>query len=815
MKHLYTAILLLFAMQTIAQTTIQKSIQATKVSIAPKIDGFFNDEAWKNAPIANHFIVNQPNFGKKAAQKTEVRIVYDNTAIYIAATLYDTVSLIRKQLTSRDGENFQDVDFFAVSFDTYIDQQNAFQFGVTSANVQSDARISGGGGNSGTEDRNWDAVWESQVKITNNAWQVEMKIPYMSLRFAKKQLQDWGINFYRNVRRTNETSYWSTVNPNVSGFVNQFGTIKGFENLQPPLRLSFLPYITTGYSTVPTNAGRVNNKILNGGMDVKWGINESFTMDMTLIPDFGQVISDNVVLNLSPFEQQFNENRSFFTEGTELFNKAGIFYSRRIGKTPTGYFSAKQLAVDSGYSIIKNPTLTQLYNATKFSGRTKSKLGIGVFNAVTAPMYAELENNKGEIIKVETEPLTNYNILVLDQALKNRSSITLTNTNVTRKGSNNNANVTALGMSLFDKKNLYNLVVEGRYSSIYGNTNLSGYKTYVSLQKVSGKYQWGIFNNLESKNYNPNDLGLLFAANEFTTEAYFSFNQFVPNKHFNFRRYNVRVTQTYLYQPFQYQQTTYSSNFLHVFKNFWDISLEVSGQALWGFDYFDLRTNGRKLKKAPYHFVGLFGSSDSRKKMFISYGVGFAESPLPKDPFYLYTLGARYRFSPKFSIDINGRSELDMANFGYAYRDANGEPIIGRRRLQNFNLLTTVQYNFKARMNLTVRARHFWSNVTYTNFYTVDGEGEWRNSEIAYTNNRNGNFNAFNIDAFYTWDFKPGCRLIVAWKNAIGPDVQINGLENTKYFQNFSQVFNNPHSNEVSIRFIYFIDYNTLIRKNG
>jgi hypothetical protein len=97
-----------------------------------------------------------------------------------------------------------------------------------------------------------------------------------------------------------------------------------------------------------------------------------------------------------------------------------------------------------------------------------------------------------------------------------------------------------------------------------------------------------------------------------------------------------------------------------VFKNFWDISLEVSGQPLWGFDYFDLRTNGRKLKKAPYHFAGLFGSSDSRKKMFISYGVGFAESPLPKDPFYLYTLGARYRFSPKFSVDINGRSELDI-----------------------------------------------------------------------------------------------------------------------------------------------------------
>lgn len=258
-----------------------------------------------------------------------------------------------------------------------------------------------------------------------------------------------------------------------------------------------------------------------------------------------------------------------------------------------------------------------MYNATKFSGRTKKNLGIGIFNAVTAPMFAEFKNSKGEYIKQQTEPLTNYSILVLDQALKNRSSLTFTNTNVTRAGNNNHANVMAVDVSLFDKKNLYNLQVQGRYSTIYGNSNSNGYKSYINFAKVSGKYQWGIFNNIESKNYNPNDLGLLFAANEFTTSAYFSFNQFTPNKHFNFRRYSFSVTQTNLYQPFQFQNLSYNSSFLHVFKNFWDISLEASGQPIWGFDYFDLRTQGRKLKKAPYHFVGLFGSSDSRKKMFL------------------------------------------------------------------------------------------------------------------------------------------------------------------------------------------------------
>jgi hypothetical protein len=111
-------------------------------------------------------------------------------------------------------------------------------------------------------------------------------------------------------------------------FVNQFGMLTGLKDIKPPLRLSLLPYISTGYSTVPTNAGTINTFLHNGGMDVKYGINESFTLDMTLVPDFGQVQSDNVILNLTPFEQQFNENRPFFTEGTELFNKAGIFYSR-------------------------------------------------------------------------------------------------------------------------------------------------------------------------------------------------------------------------------------------------------------------------------------------------------------------------------------------------------------------------------------------------------------------------------------------------------------------------------------------------------
>src|ERR1051325_7662586 len=218
-----------------------KTIQAVKTSHVPKIDGMLNDNEWRSAAVADDFIQNFPTYGLKASQKTEVRIIYDNDAVYIGAHLYDDPLLVRKQITARDAEQQSDVDYFSVFFVTYNDHQNGFQFLVTSANVQTDARL---GPNLGGEfnsycDKTWDAVWESKVSMVSDGWVVEMKIPYISLRFSKKEIQNWGLQFLRSIRRTNETSYWSPVDPNVNGFVNQFGEFTGLKNIEPPLRLSF------------------------------------------------------------------------------------------------------------------------------------------------------------------------------------------------------------------------------------------------------------------------------------------------------------------------------------------------------------------------------------------------------------------------------------------------------------------------------------------------------------------------------------------------------------------------------------------------
>src|SRR6187399_3218304 len=185
-----------------------RNMPAVKTNHSPKIDGSLDDTVWQKAPVATDFIQNFPKAGELATVKTEVRILYDNNAIYIGAMLYDDPHLIRKQLTARDEEQQSDVDYFSVFFDTYNDNQNGFQFLVTSANVQTDAKLSPSfGGDFGDYgDKTWDAVWESQTKMVSNGWSVEMKIPYFSLRFSKKDVQDWGIQLMRFTRRNNERS---------------------------------------------------------------------------------------------------------------------------------------------------------------------------------------------------------------------------------------------------------------------------------------------------------------------------------------------------------------------------------------------------------------------------------------------------------------------------------------------------------------------------------------------------------------------------------------------------------------------------------
>ena len=792
-----------------------RSIPAIKIDQPIKIDGNLDDDAWKNIEPTGDFITFSPVFGKVSKRNTKVKIAYDNTAIYVGAYMYDNPANIRKQLTARDILDRQNVDIFTVGFDTYHDKQNAFVFKVSPSNVQADYKISQSAGV--VYDYSWDAVWESKTSIKADGWVAEFKIPLSAIRFSKKDMQDWGINFARFTRAENENSVWNQINPNISGELNQWGIWTGLNNITPPLRLSFLPYLSGGFRISPTAGGNVTEYLKSGGMDVKYGVSESFTLDMTLIPDFAQVQSDNVFLNLSPFQVKFDDYRPFFTEGTELFNKADLFYSRRIGNAP-GLSSTvlKTYGNDNNYKIIKNPGITRLYNATKFSGRTKGNLGIGIFNAVSVPMYAKIKNIiTGKDTSILTEPLTNYNIIVLDQALKNRSSVSFTNTNVLRKGNSRNANVSSIDLSLFDKKNYHNFSFTGRYSNIWGKLgNKNGFTTVAGFSKISGVIQYRGTVNVESDTYDPNDLGYLQNNNSIEYAGNISYNMNKPTRHFLNHNYKLSFANVYLYKPFEWTSLQMKASAFLLFKNFWDVTVNFQSSPAWNKDYF-VHSNvytGYFLRRTPYYYLGFNGSTDSRKKLFVSLKIGGAESPLPKDPYWAGSLGLRYRFNDKLQVSTSMDIAQDKGNWGWAYKiNNNGSPVISRRDVKTNTAIVSGQYNFTSRMNVNIRMRHYWSLLQNTNFYNLNADGYWR--DTTFFANENLNFNSFNVDMFFTWDFLPGSRLTVAWKNALGTNVSIDPYTNNSYVKNFGKVIDNPHSNEITVKIVYFLDYLKLKKK--
>jgi hypothetical protein len=809
-------LLLLFAMEAKAQTKI---LQATKIQQGIKLDGLLDDTAWAHAATATDFIMNYPQFGIPSTEKTIVKILYDDDAIYVGAYLYDSDPKgIRKQLTARDREGRADADNFSVTFDTYLDKQNAYQFIVTTANVQSDVRMSQGGaancnGDGCPNDRNWDAVWDSKTRIVADGWVVEMKIPYFSLRFGKKELQNWGLQFNRFIRRKNENSFWSPVDPNVSGFINQFGELRGLQNLQPPLRLSFLPYIGAGINNTPLSDGSSKNTFLkSGGMDVKYGINESFTLDMTLVPDFSQVVSDNLIRNLSPFEQQLNENRPFFTEGTDLFNKAGLFYTRRIGSAPSGFGNViDSYGSNANYSILENPSTTQLINATKVSGRTNKNLGIGFFNAVTATTEASVKDNvTGKTFTVETAPLTNFNVLVLDQAFANRSSLTFTNTNVLRNGNARDGNVASVDLSLFDKANIYNLTSGIQWSHVTGVPNANGVRANLGFQKVSGSLQWGANVDMLDKNFDPNDLGILFQNNQINTIAELKYFQFKPKASWLIN-YNAKFQYKHnlRYQDFAYQDIELNSSLFLLFKNFWDINFYYETKPKDFNDFFEPRKEGFALKRYAYHFGGINFSTDSRKKFFTRMFWGFGMNNFNGSDFKIAELFFRYRFSDRFSLELNHEQQYDYYQQGYAFEDTtvNGKsvPLMAQRRtLQITNTIGGI-YNFTPRMNFTFRMRHYWSSVKVEQNFLLDSEGY--PAPVRLRTGNDENFNLFNIDCFFTWDFLLGSRLTVAYKRALTDGFSLNGLQNEGYFNNFSKIVQKPQASELSFRIVWFLDY--------
>lgn len=745
----------------------RKEAFATRLASEILVDGRLDDLGWIDIPAEGDFMQYSPKPGGAPSQKTSVYFAYDDAALYIGARMWDTApDSVLHQLSQRD--EILNTDEFGIWISTFNDGLNAVRFATTPDGVQIDEQISPSG-----DDSSWDAVWDVACRIDSLGWTAEFRIPWMAFRFADTMDQEWGMNMYRSIRRLREENVWNPMDP-TQQLLNQGGVLKGIQAIDPPIRLSLFPYL----SAYATSNGTDWGSDYNGGMDLKVGLGNAFTLDMTLVPDFGQVVTDNLVLNLSPFEIQFDENRQFFKEGTELFNKSGLFYSRRIGEEG------------------------RLLNASKISGRTAGGLGLGLLQALATAS--------------EDTSLVSYTVAVADQNIANNGYITTTGTLVAREGSAYDAWVQSASFDVRNPQNTWNIdggaTMNQKFNALPDDDD-EGYTWNLAVHKMAGRFTFDLGHFVESEHYDPNDLGYLQAPNEKVSFMTLNYRMVQPKGLWNRVNWSFSGFYNEIHAPRMFNKWYIEGGVRATTKSFNTWNLQLSSQPNDGNNIFASRIDGLVWKEPSWYAINSWFSSDYRKRIALDLGYWFGGGGV-----YLDWKEATYRFAPR--IRINDRAMLtyvwkiiDRNNErGWLKLDsmggANEQSIFGNRNNTELTQVLNFSYNFTNRMSLSTRIRHSWSQVAYLGFYVLNPQGVleptsyFDDNEAAF----DVNYNAWSVDMVYQWFFAPGSELNLVWKNQLFQEEIGNTLPVT-YGQNFSQMLESGFYNSLSIRIISYLDY--------
>src|SRR5688572_8419847 len=382
------------------------------------LDGKLDEAAWQAAKPTGDFIQSYPKANERAPDQTEVRILYDDAALYVGMRMFDkNPKEVAAQLARRDASGIYS-DWAHLIIDSYHDRRTAFRFTVNPLGVKKDVYTS----NDNQEDLNWDAVWDVATRVDSAGWVAEYRIPLSQLRFGNQSGERvWGFQVQRDIARRQERDTWNAWVPDGRGFVSRFGDLTGLVDIPTPQRLEFVPYASTRVTRAPGNPANLffDKTDLSPavGADFRYGLPKGLTLTATVNPDFGQVEVDPSVVNLSAFETFFPEKRPFFLEGSDVFSFGQIvtqndygsqqyFYSRRIGRQP------QRFAGGPGVSFFSAPEQTTIAAAAKVTGKN-GPWTIGLIDAVTPEEKADVfevlgEDDAGREITTPVEPLTNY-----------------------------------------------------------------------------------------------------------------------------------------------------------------------------------------------------------------------------------------------------------------------------------------------------------------------------------------------------------------------------------------------------------------------
>ena len=728
---------------------------------APVIDGFLSDEVWQTAPVASDFTQIEPNEGEAGTEKTEVRVLYGAKALYVAFRAFDSQpDSIAAQLTRRDADSYSDAVHIIV--DSYFDRRTAFHFGVNPAGVKTDLYRF----DDTEEDSSWDAVWDVATRIDTQGWTAEFRIPYSQLRYGNHDDQSWGINFAREIARKNETATWAPIRQNDAAVVSKSGELRGLKGLGSPTRMELRPFTLARLTQAPGNPENPfyerNDFLSSVGLDLKYGVTNDLTLDVTVNPDFGQVEADPAQVNLSAFETFNPEQRPFFIEGSGIYNfgigigdgdmgSESLFYSRRIGRSPQGSANPQ-----GGFT--EAPEMSTILGAWKLSGKTRGGWSIGLLHAVTAEENAQVDTEDGIRLEDPVEPRSNYGVARVQKDFREgRSAVGFIGTAANRNREVADALFLRTGgyAGGFDFRHrfgsedrfLLNGYVLG--SHVRGSeeameqtqlspsryfqrpdadhteldptlASLNGWAGKLEFFKVAGGFwNWGITATAKSPGFEPNDLGFMRESDLILHAGFVGYNHHTPTE--KLRRWNLNMNGWHGWSFGGERLATGGNlNGSLTLLNYWGGFMGINHD-FEAFSNGSLR--GGPLVRREARTNGWFGFfSDSRKAIQANLSNNWSGGSESDSWSWNSTVNLRWRPS--------GRMNLSMGPF--VNRTVNGlqwvQPVqtetdhyvFGRIDQKTLGMTGRFDFTFKPELTLQLYAQPFVSAGSYGDFKQVD-----------------------------------------------------------------------------------------------
>jgi len=776
------------------------SATAVRATSAPVIDGRDDDQVWASTPVISAFQEWRPTEGKPPRFKTEAKIAYDESNLYVYVRAFDPhPDSIKRLLERRD--SYTSSDMIWVFVDSYHDKRTGYEFGVNAAGVKVDQAVY----DDGNEDQAWDAIWDAATRIDSIGWTAEFRIPLSQMRYSRAKEHTFGIMIDRMVYRYNERYIWPLLRQSKPGFVSQFGSLHGLDDLEAPRKLEAVPYVVTKNASKIVNNAFTQRSYMTAGADVKYRIAPNVTLDATINPDFGQVESDPAVLNLSAYESFFDERRPFFVAGRGLFrldvncsavncNGENLFYSRRIGRTP-------ELAGIYGDTVPLEPIT--ILGAGKLIGRFPTGTTIGVLDAVT-----QREANPGD---TTYDPATNFAVLRATQDFRKGNStigaiITSTNRRLDQWSSpylTSSAYAAALDFRHRLLKNRYEISGSFDQSRVQGspavllNIQRSGVHNFQrpdadlpldpNRTVLGGNAEELKFGKIEGKNllfesawqrrspgFEINDLGFLRRADQVSWNTWAGF--FDRRRHLFYTRFQLNNNW------WQYWTTdglplerAYNTNTHINFKNNWGWHMGGTIGQL-GKTYDDRAARGGPaIRQDRYIAPWLFIVGDDRRSIVPNMGVNYfrgdggRSSSINLNPGFDYKLLGR--FSSGFSF--NWTHDIRDNQFYGKFTDAAGDHYTFAHLDQHTASVTArLNYTFTPDISLQTYLQPFVSKGTYSNVRQLSANPRADAYDDRYapyinpavTTDPGGfNFKQLSSNVVFRWEYKPGSTVFAVW----------------------------------------------------